>query len=138
MSNWTDTLLNPEKFKHIFRGEAMSLDAIELHEVLLHRDGPRVTLRFDLDGYPQDPPPKWAAQGCNRVQVQLTLIGVKSLSIQGWSTACTMDLSLVSSEGKVRLSGSDGVVAIDVLADFVDLGAVTAYVDGARAPAPNS
>jgi len=136
MSNWTDILLNPEKIKHLFRDESTSLDAINLYEVVLHTDGACVTLRFDLASFPQHPPPKWTAQGYNRVQVQLSLIGVASLSIQGWQPTCQMDLSLVAGEENVRLSGSDGLITIDVLAEFVKLDSVSAYVDGARAPAP--
>ncbi|UKA05131.1 immunity 50 family protein [Photobacterium damselae subsp. damselae] len=54
--NWTKYLLDSNKIKAIFGDKIPSIEAIDLHEVLLNRDGPKVTFRFDLSDYPDNPP----------------------------------------------------------------------------------
>ncbi len=130
MSNWTELLLNPQPLQAIFGADEVTLDGVDLHEVLLYRDGPSVTLRFDLAGFPALPPRKWAEQGLNRVQVQLELSGVGALSIQGWPARSRIDLVLERRAGHIALSGYCGEVSIDLLGQFVQLKKVSAYLDG--------
>lgn len=48
---------------------------IDLHEITLHRDGPRVRLRFDVAAVPHPLPARWDGDA-NRTQVQLACFGV--------------------------------------------------------------
>lgn len=129
MNYWTNFLLNAEKIAAIFPGEVPSLVDVDLHEVVLHRDGPRITLRFDLANYPKVAPKKWEMQKFNRVQLQLTLIGIVDISIKGWATECKIDLLLQKVGNRVKLLGSNELVEIEVVADFVRLDEVSAYCD---------
>src|ERR1700730_13283023 len=65
MESWADLLDDPAKVRSIYGDDVPSLDSVHLHEITLHRDGARLTLRFDLSKYPTDPPKKWQAQGFN-------------------------------------------------------------------------
>lgn len=127
MSKWMEMLVNPEGLKAAFGDEAVTLDAIDLHELTLHRDGPSATLRFDLASFPRQGPKKWMGQGFNRVQLQLELSGLVSCSIQGWERQCRMDLSLVQRDGQLALSGRCGQVAIELQGAFLLVKAMSAY-----------
>jgi hypothetical protein len=71
VSDWTDLLVDPRTIRAIFGPTGPSLEGIELHAIELHRDGPTVTLRFDVAEFPADPPKKWLERECNRVWLKL-------------------------------------------------------------------
>lgn len=129
MTCWTDLVLDSEKIKAIFPKTIPPLESINLHEIILHRDGPRITLRFDLAAYPAIPPKKWQLQGYNRVQIQLTLIGTTAVSIAGWAVECKLTLALQECNGQIKVSGANNVVKFDALADFVSITNMSAYRD---------
>lgn len=78
-------LVDDHRFLQIlFPSAEPSLDAIRVHEIVLHQDGPRLQIRFDLNEFPSDPPKKWI--GLNQIQVRLMFIGIRKIEIEGWST----------------------------------------------------
>jgi hypothetical protein len=134
MTIWFDVLDDARGIRAIYGDDAPPLEAVVLHEITLHRDGPRVVLRFDLPAFPSRPPEKWVSQGCNVVQVQLLLSGVESVSIQGLSTHSVVDIAVAGDGRKVRVTTS-GSSVIDVLALDASITSISAYMDAER-PAP--
>jgi len=106
-----------------------SLAPVVLHEICLHRDGPRVLLRFDLPDFPAEPPKKWLAQQANVVQVTLTLVGIRSISLSGWSNESVVDLSMLQEDGSVWVTGSGDQVRLDIQAEAATITALSAYHD---------
>jgi len=51
---WTKLLVDAKAIDAIYSAAPSLLEA-RLHEVRLHQDGPRASLRFDLKDYPQQP-----------------------------------------------------------------------------------
>jgi hypothetical protein len=129
MTSWTDSLLDAATVEAIFGEKPPTLEHVDLHEIILHRDGPRVLLRFDLQDFPARPPKKWSAAGFNRVQMRLLVSGVKELAITGWQANVRVDLSIKRDGPLVRLQADNGVVRFDLGAEFVVVESISAYRD---------
>jgi hypothetical protein len=129
MTSWIGFLVDATTLYAIFDTELPTLEGVDVHEIVLNRDGPRVSLRFDLSQYPKLPPKKWQISGFNKVQLTLMAVGVHALSISGWKTQCKLNLE-VSAEGNiVRLHTHDGPVKIDISAESLILERIIAYID---------
>lgn len=127
MTGWTDLLVDVAPVKAIFGLKPPRLEGISLHEIIIHRDGPRVLLRFDLADFPLCPPQKWAAAGVNRVQVRLLALGVQELKIAGLQSKIQIDLGLKKVGSLIRLSADNGTVQLDLGAEAVAVENISAY-----------
>jgi hypothetical protein len=125
--SWIDIVSNNKFLKMLFPNSDPSLDAIRLHEVILHQDGPKVSLRFDLNEYPALPPSKWQVTGSNTVQVCLDGIGVKALTISGWAVDNIGYLAIESHSGAVKVVFNANECQIVAIFDFLSLQRVSAY-----------
>ncbi|MFF7751331.1 Imm50 family immunity protein [Streptomyces sp. NPDC007971] len=124
-------MTNPEGINRIYQGAPPSLSGIRLHQVVLGRDGPEMRVRLDLPDYPARPPRKWAAQGFNTVQIELAFGGLRSITLDGFGTDVTADISLTGGDGiSVDIVGTGA--RIQAVSDSASIAALTAYVDGAR------
>jgi len=91
---WLDGVDRAQALRALFPDGDPSLDAIHMHELTFHRDGPSLALRFDLPAYPSEPPEKWLQAGHNTVQVTLALDGVRSVTLEGWGRDISGKLEL--------------------------------------------
>jgi hypothetical protein len=82
--SWNDFLSNARALTSMYT-DAPSF--LELHELTLHREGPRLDLRIQLDRFPDKAPKKWMEAQPNRLQVLLRLSGITDFAITGWSTS---------------------------------------------------
>ena len=151
MSAWTDHIIDSRPIKDIFDEHCPSLTNVNLHEVTLHRDGPTLLLRFDLDPleFPADPPKKWVTQRANTVQLRLKALDVRELSIIGVATTMTATVTLTSEklavdddeatnlhtthvdapqpQSAIRLRVTGDRCDINCLANFVYVDRISAY-----------
>lgn len=127
MATWVDALSDAGPIKGVYRQEVPSLAGVVLHEICLHRDGPRITLRFDLPSFPADPPKKWVDQGFGIAQIELMLIGIEKLSLQGWSNQVTADVSIVYEGERIRARLSSAEVNADITAESALVSSISAY-----------
>jgi hypothetical protein len=81
---WYDQCDNPRLIQGYYSAPP-TLDRLDLHEVVLHRDGPLLKLRGDLPVFPDRPSKRWSQQA-NTAQVTIALWGVSSVSIVEWAT----------------------------------------------------
>ncbi|NUP22757.1 MAG: hypothetical protein HOZ81_43205 [Streptomyces sp.] len=121
---------NPEKVEAVYGGTPPELTDVRIHEVVLHRDGPALRVRLDLSVYPEQPPRKWAVQGFNTVQIEITFSGLRAVSLEGFSTDVTADIAL-REEGGVRVDISSGETRVEAVAGTAFISNMTAYVDAA-------
>lgn len=128
-TNWTDLVLDAAPVRAIYGPKPPRLYAIDLHEITLHRDGPRVLLRFDLRDFPEHPPQKWTVAGFNRVQMRLLASGVRELQIDGLQPKTQVDLSIKQEGPLIRLHADNGVVRLDLAAQAVIVESISAYRD---------
>ncbi|RKN22114.1 hypothetical protein D7147_05175 [Micromonospora musae] len=127
MSGWVDLLSESHGIRAIYGEDLPALTSVDLHELVLHRDGPRATLRFDLSQFPKSPPKKWADQGFNVVQVQLTLEDVLHLTIAGWTTRAVLDINVEPTGKVLSLRANNGPVGISIDARWLVLSHLSAY-----------
>ena len=106
--NWTNYLQDASRLKSIYSSDP-ELKGVRLHEVRLHQDGPRVSLRIDLNTFPSKPPQKWACNHFNRVQITLALYDVTEIRINGFG---------LNNIGDVNISQNDSIIFFE----FIDEG----------------
>lgn len=128
MDKWTDLLVDAASIKAIYGAALPTLDEIDLHEIILHRDGPNVTLRFDLKCFPKNPPKKWLNAGFNCVQLQLLASDIEDLQIQGWQTDIITNIKINKQESKIRLHASNEKFRIDLVFCFLIIKNISAYL----------
>lgn len=130
MKNWISYLADASPVQAIFGADCPDLKLIELHELVLHRDGPRAVLRFDLKEFPNTPPKKWAAAGYNTVQVVLTAYLLEHISVHGWGTNGSINLKIQSDGNLVHLLGVGEAVKFEFIAAGLRADKISAYRDG--------
>jgi hypothetical protein len=129
VSAWLDVLSDAGPIRGVYGDEVPPLAGIVVHEISLHRDGPRATLRVDLPIFPSQPPPKWKAQGFNTVQIQLMLIGINELVLRGWDSNIRGNLSIAREGDLIRAQLATPQVEIDIRADAALVSTISAYHD---------
>ncbi|ELP5680832.1 TPA: hypothetical protein N2G32_003200 [Salmonella enterica] len=128
MNSWIDLLIDKRKISSIFNEEEPSLCNIDLHDIVFHRDGPKISLRFNIISYPSEPPKKWLMQKCNMVQLQLTAIDVKEVNLSGWEkTNYILDLNILKEDESVIISAQDDIFHIYIKSSYLDISSISAY-----------
>ncbi|MGW6395867.1 Imm50 family immunity protein [Streptomyces sp. NPDC055103] len=123
---WTSLLSNPLAIERIYDGNPPELVSVPLHAVDLNREGPTLSLRFDMPTFPENPPKKWAAQGFNTVQVTLTLGGVRNVSLSGFTADPVVDVAMSAGNG-VELMVRSPSVELNAAALSAHIAHVSAY-----------
>lgn len=138
--SWLPLVDDTTFLRSLYGDEGPPLTGVEMHELVMHRDGPSVTLRFDLASFATSPPAKW--QGANVVQVELALFVVTRVSVNGLGTSNVGDLELApatptagASEPAAGGAGPRGVRArfasdgmtFEAFAEHARIAAVRAY-----------
>ena len=128
MNSWVDLLIDKRSISSIFTDEEPSLRNVELHDVIFHRDGPKITLRFNITNYPSQLPKKWIVQKCNVVQLQLTAIDIAEVSLFGWNkNNFCVDINLSKEDGFIIVSAQDDIFSLSIKAKLIDVSSITAY-----------
>jgi len=128
MGSWTDVLVDKSKVSSIFKEEEPSLCNIDIHEIIFHRDGPKITLRFNLENYPSDPPKKWLLQKFNTVQLQLTALDINEVKFSGWEkTNYNLDLNISKCDDLIVISARDDVFCLYIKASYLSVSSISAY-----------
>lgn len=130
MSSWLDLLSDAGPIRGVYGDEVPSLTGVTVHEICLHRDGPRAILRFDLPSFPSRPPKKWAAQEFNTAQVQLILIGIADMTIHGWHNNILADLSITHEGELIRTYFRTLKMELDIRSQAALVSTISAYRDG--------
>ncbi|MBL1081232.1 hypothetical protein JK359_04445 [Streptomyces actinomycinicus] len=130
---WTSLVRNPEGLEAVYQGDPPDLSGVRVHEVALHEDGPTLRIRLDLPRYPDQPPRKWAVQGFNTVQVEISMGNLHAITLEGFTTSTTANVSLTAKDG-VTLGLTSSGTHIKATADFVFISGLSAYVNEVGEP----
>lgn len=97
--SWVDHLANPGMVDRVY-SVPPDLVEVDLFSVDLNREGPYLTLRFNLPTYADKPLDEWVAGQANTVQAHLGFFGVKDLVMSGWAdtNVVAVELELVDDE----------------------------------------
>jgi len=128
--NWLEILTDGSAaVKAIYGDLVPKLNNLEFHELIVHQDGPRVSLRFDLAEFPSQPPKKWLIAGANKVQISLMLVSVCDLKICGIKTDAKIDLNIERRGGCINAWGGCDGFDFSLQAEFLMLNSISAYRD---------
>lgn len=131
--SWVELLERKAPLRSIFGEQDPGIESIVLHEVSLHRDGPRVDLRFDVSQFPRTPPRKWVELDFNTVQIILSLVSIHHLVLDGWGTANAGDLKLLQTSPRgLVVEFTSASTKLKILCDSALVARVSAYHDTAR------
>jgi hypothetical protein len=126
---WHELAENPKAMSQLYK-TVPSLEALELHEVFLHRDGPRLTLKATLACFPDAPPDRWVRDGYCKASIQLDFWGIQSVNISNWSTNMTVDIQIErtnSGEISVVAKSCEGQSYFSIVCQFFRIAHITGY-----------
>lgn len=129
---WIGLVDDTTFLKELFGDSGPLLEAVRLHQVDFHQDGPRLTLRFDLATYPPNPPKKWVAAGYNTVQVELMAVGIHSVSLQGWAANNIGNMSIEHNGTAAVIQFRSDNCALVGSCDNLRVACIAGYRDTAR------
>lgn len=132
--SWIECLESRDQIDELF-STPPELCCVRIVEIVLHQDGPRVSLRIDLNEFPEKPPRKWTDNKYNRVQLTLQFIEVHQLRVQGWSMDNIVDIVIERVGGKVLAELRGESTTLQGEFGFVAIERITAYYDG-ETPSP--
>jgi hypothetical protein len=107
-----------------------TLNEVRVFEIRLHQDGPRMSVRFDLNEFPDKPPSKWLLHKFNRVQLTLVFLDVHKLVIRGWSPNNIVNADIRRELDRIVLSLRGQGTEIDGVFSFADVEKISAYHSG--------
>mgnify|MGYP003365298543 CR=1 FL=1 len=58
MNLWTNHLVSTQYIDSIYHSNKPGLNKVDIHEINFHRDGPKISIRINLNDYPENPPKK--------------------------------------------------------------------------------
>ncbi|MFE3541953.1 Imm50 family immunity protein [Nocardia sp. NPDC059177] len=127
---WVDLLNNARGMYAIFRDDVPSLQAVTIHSVGMHRDGPTLKLVFDLPDFPTDPPKKW--RGYKVIRIELWFTGVNSAVIALDTVTKLVDLNIsrviANNQESIRLVATlANTIKIETVASGAQLQRISAY-----------
>jgi Immunity protein 50 len=125
---WIKYVGNKQSVESIF-SKAPSLAEVRLHEIRLHQDGPRISLRLDLNEFPDNPPPKWVVGKFNRAQLTLVLIDINDFQMNGWNRNNIGELILEGRDEGIKLKFVGQFLRIDCFAQFLEVEKISGYCD---------
>lgn len=124
--DWTAAVANPQSLAQL-PADVGTLP-VDLHEVIAHRDGPSVRLRFDLPVVPDPVPARWDADA-NRTQVRLACFDVKAFSLSGFVTMLSGRLSAQPVGDAWDVQFRSGDVVLTVRASLIRVESLSGYRD---------
>lgn len=128
MCSWVELLTESKKISSIFGSNIPLLEDVELHGVTFHRDGPKITLKIDLNDYPSSPPKKWLLNKYNAVQIHLEFLDIQSCILKNWiKTSYRLKLNIKMEGDIVSLSAASDEFEIEIKSKFLYVSDITAY-----------
>lgn len=128
--SWHELAMNPEAVNQLYRVPP-KLARVELTEVTLHRDGPRLSVQALLAELPDNPPRRWVRDGCNAAAIQLDFFAVSDVTLAGWSTSNVTDLEITAApSGRIHLAARLPGGALSVTCEHFRIAHFSAHIAG--------
>ncbi|WP_448886375.1 Imm50 family immunity protein [Citrobacter telavivensis] len=129
MMSWTTYLVDSRYIDSIYHTDKPNLNEVDVHEVIFHRDGPKVSIILNLKEYPNAPPAKWVAQKFNTVQIKIALIDIEKVEMSGWiDTTYIACVDIKKTDGKINFNVIGVNLRLSVEAKFMDIESISAYM----------
>ena len=118
---------NPRALTALF-GDDFDFMNVNLHEVVVHRDGPSLRLRFDIPQVPQSPPARWPASA-NTTQIVLQAGPIEELQITGFTSLCSGILRSLTDQGAPLLEFTASGCSVKCKFVSLRVESVTGYIN---------
>ncbi|TWT29159.1 hypothetical protein KOR42_55530 [Thalassoglobus neptunius] len=129
--NWIEQTGHSFGIQAIF-SELPELNSVLIHEVILHGDGPSISVRLDLNEFPTSPPQKWIDRKVNTVQITLMLLCVEDLSVRGWGIDNVGDITIQSLDDGLRFHFKSQAAEIECGMQLIELVDISGYMNSMR------
>jgi hypothetical protein len=126
---WTDAVSNSQGVVSVYKGEVPELTSVRIHSMSIGRDGPSMTLIFDLASFPSDPPEKWMKQRSDTVQIELLFGGLVDIAVSKFTRNPICDL-VISPGSPLEFEVESDSISVHGACDFVQLSRMSAYRGG--------
>lgn len=123
---WSEHVYDLKPIKGIF-GEEMPPLIGQLHEVVLHKDGPSLKLRMDLKDFPKELPKKWVEKNFNTAQITLGVGAVSAISIEGWTKDTRVEIKIEKVGDSLSLKIESAEINISCTAKTLTILELTGY-----------
>ena len=127
--SWISLLDDAQFLLSLYPDSVPSLEGVVLHEVTMLREGPVVSLRFDLPDFPANPPAKWSTQRFNVAQITVMGIGVRRFVQSGWNSDTSVSITFAAGDGGVTVRALGTGVELEAAFDHVRVDGVSAYLN---------
>lgn len=116
---WHEHLVE-NKFLSTLYSEVPRLRNVCIHEVKVCEEGRKVTIRFDMPYYADNPPDKWKRSGYNTVHIEIDFFDIHEIALKSVERVYVGDIEIKSQDSGlvVCITGS-----LDLLAK-VDVGVI--------------
>ena len=132
---WQNLLENPEAIASLFDG-APSLENVDIASITMDHDGPTVTLSILLRDFPNKPSPRRKTTGVNAVAMRLQLLGLESLTIEGWSILNRATINIERRDAdRIQLAAVGQKLRLKCTCGWLRVEGVTGYHREKEAPA---
>lgn len=123
---WTD-LPGSELMKRVYSNPPV-INEIDLFDISIKRDGPTVTISFDIvNSLPDIPPKKWV-KDFNRCRIGVYCFGVVELSMSGIKTdmIAKININLIAERNILTIKNND--VDIKIICSYISLTGPSVYI----------
>jgi hypothetical protein len=127
-ANWLNAVENPKAITSLFE-VVPSLEDVEISALNLDHGGPTMTLSILLRDSPTTLPVRWQARHFNATAIQLQVLGIESMKLEGWSTDNRVAITIEGSPGSLtlRAMGSGSKLRLQCMCGWVNVAGVTPY-----------
>ncbi len=126
--NWLEFVENPAMMRDIYES-IPALQGIEVFEVTLRPTDQAFSIGMGLQRYADKPLPQWVQVGYNSIRLDLEVMGIEDIHIQGWSVYPRSDVDLSRREdGKIQVKLVARDVDMHVVAHAVRVARLAAYL----------
>jgi hypothetical protein len=123
---WHELAHNPRAITHLY-DEMPPLEQIELIEVIIQRDGPKLICKMNFPRFADHRPERWN-KDCNTVHVELEFWTISDLSIGGFTTTPMLNFSLEQAGDKLRVCAEGPGCKVQFHCETIFIQRVSGYI----------
>jgi hypothetical protein len=121
MNDWLD-LLPPKDaipLRAVYGETRPTLQNVEITKFTVRTFGRSLILRINFAEFPAVPPKKWVIKQVDTVEIELRLLGLTSLHIEGISTKKTTNIELSRQGSQIHTRIHDEFTTLHATSDFI-------------------
>lgn len=125
-ANWLSAVENSKAITSLF-DVVPSLEDVEISALNLDRGGPTMTLSILLRDCPTTLPARWQTRRFNATSIQLQILGIESITLEGWSTDNRASITIEGSPGNLILRATGSKLRLQCVCGWLNVEGVAPY-----------